>query len=718
MKTSLALVLCSILASPLAADGVAIAPPTMGELRGTYNPRIASNGNGFLAIWQTNYSQVGAAFDSLGRRITPLFGLEDRCFSVVSFGDGYLVNCASRSGETTIRHLDAAGHELGVIRSAVEPKPRVAYAATDDRILVSVGASEREFHVIDAAGNTFGKPISFNPSDYVYVRAVEPTATGFFLVTEQPASAERMRVIHVSEAGIITSAFAVPFPWPALLPRPVTAVVGGTLLIAVTDLAGGTIFTASVDATRLIASNTFSTSRLIPLDLVPAGDGAMLIGGRAEGTTTLAWKLTAEGSPVGHALNPPSEPRILATASNGRLIYAIGRPSFPDQMAGLPLNAETLAETGPAESLAVGPMAQYSTRIASSSSATMAVWAEPGRVRARQLRGGQPLGVAVDVEISQNPVGSQVAGNDDDVFLVAWHENGEIRARRVSIDGRLLDSHELTIAPLSGGYPSGRLALATDGRDFIAMWVHDRKLLIATISADGIVGAPRVIGEQTADQPAPRWEDRTGLTMTWTGDRYLLAWSHEFWSASAGNGYGGIESTELRMLALDRSGKPIEGTARLVARDLRHPAIAHGDGFTLISATASENFRALLLDSNGNIVMRHDLQPQLPPAAPSSLTASDVTWDGIQFAIVFRNETVIHLSRIPIYGIPRSSIMADVKVLDGSSVGPSIAGETGEIHMVMDEWRSVDRLPTTSRAMVYRAEDFVPLNGRRRSVGR
>src|SRR5687768_4923953 len=255
MKTSLSVLLSLTLSIPLAAQGVAIAPPTMGELSGTSIPRIASNGDGFLAIWQTNSSQVGAAFDSLGRRITPLFGLEDRCSSVVSFGDGYLVNCANRFGEATIRHLDATGHELGVIRSAHEPEPYVAYAATDDRILVSVGASEREFRVIDAAGNTFGGPISFNPSDFLYVRAVESTSTGFFMVMDHPTSAQRMRVIHISEAGTITSGFDVPFAGSAFLARPVTAVVGETLLIAVTDLAGGTIFTASLDANRLIASN-------------------------------------------------------------------------------------------------------------------------------------------------------------------------------------------------------------------------------------------------------------------------------------------------------------------------------------------------------------------------------------------------------------------------------------------------------------------------------
>ena len=622
-----------------------------------------------------------------------------------------------KGARRSLRHLDATGRELGLVRSALEPKINVAYAATEDRILVSVGLSEREFRVIDAAGNTFGQPISFNPAEFVYVRAVESTSTGFFMVMDHPASTQRLRVIHVSKAGTITSGLEVPFAESAFLARPVTAVVGETLLIAVTDLAGGMIFTASLDATRLIASHSFSTSRFIPLDLVPAGEGAMLIGGRAEGTTTLAWRLTAEGSPVGHALNPPSEPTILATASNGRLIYAIGRLSFPDQMTGLAMNAETLAETGPAESLAIGPMSQYGTNITSSSSATMAVWAEPGRVRARQIRGGQPLGAVVEVQISQNPVGPKVAGNDDNVFLVAWYENGDVRARRVSIDGQLLDTHDLTVAPLSGGYPSGRLALATDGRDFIAMWVQDRKLLIATISAHGIVSAPRMIGEQTVDRPAPRWEDRTGLTMTWAGDRYVLAWSHEFWSASAANGYGGIESTELRTLSVDRSGQPIDGTAQLLARDLRHPAIAHGDGFTMISATAAENIQALLLDSNGNVVMRHDLQPQFPSAGPWNLT-SDVTWDGTQFAIVFRKEYDIHLFRIPIYGIPRSSMMAGVKVLEGSSTAPSIAGESGEIHVVMDEWRSVDRLPVTSRSMVYRAEDFLSRSGRRRSIGR
>jgi hypothetical protein len=40
-----------ILASPLAAEGLAIADPTTGDQSGTYGAQIGSNGDGFLAIY-------------------------------------------------------------------------------------------------------------------------------------------------------------------------------------------------------------------------------------------------------------------------------------------------------------------------------------------------------------------------------------------------------------------------------------------------------------------------------------------------------------------------------------------------------------------------------------------------------------------------------------------------------------------------------------------
>ena len=724
MRTLLIAALALLVALPAAARGAAIATPTMGELRGSYSPHIASNGDGFLATWGSNNGQVGAAFDASGHRRSPLFGLPDRCLTIIPFGDRYLVNCADRLGQTTIRHIDAEGRELRVVGSGYHR----AFAATDDRILVSLTAHNHDFRVIDAAGNTFGEVISLTPPDFMYVRAAEATSSGFLLVVHQPSIGPGLKVVHVSDAGVFTAAFAVTFAWQAILANPLTAMVRDTLMIAVTDLAGGTIFTASLHpSSGLLSTNTFTTPKFIARDLVVASGGAMLIGGAASGTVGRAWKLSPNGAPVGNLLALPSEPRILATASNGGVIYAIGPMSFPDQMTGVALDSETLSMMRPLDSMAVGPRDQYWSRVASSPFSTMAVWIEPGRVRARRIQHGRPVGDVSEVEIaaSGDPRVPVLAANNEGIFLIAWH-NETIVARRVGSDQQILDPERLTIAPPGGGYPSGHLALASDGRDFVAVWSQDRKLVSANISAHGIVSAPRVIGEQTIARPAPRWEERTGLSLTWAADHFEVAWAHEFWSSSANGGNGGIESTELRTLSLDRSGAPIAGTARLLARDLRDPAIAFGEGLLLVAALEKSQIKAMLVDPRGNVLARYDLGPPMPVGQSSQgpipqrsvVTAPDVSWDGREFVVVFRHDDTMHLWRLPLYGTPRLARYEGIVVLDGSSVAPYIATGQGDLNIVTDEFRSMDRLPRGGRVMVYGAADLIAETPRRRAIGR
>jgi len=111
------------------------------------------------------------------------------------------------------------------------------------------------------------------------------------------------------------------------------------------------------------------------------------------------------------------------------------------------------------------------------------------------------------------------------VFLVVWADQripseSEIRATRVTSDGRVLDGTGLVLSSQVAGSP----AVASDGGRFLVTWVDARsgtpQTYGARVDGDGTIldpgGFPIDLGSGPDSYPA----------VAWTGATYLVSWAH------------------------------------------------------------------------------------------------------------------------------------------------------------------------------------------------
>lgn len=148
-------------------------------------------------------------------------------------------------------------------------------------------------------------------------------------------------------------------------------------------------------------------------------------------------------------------------------------------------------------------------------------------------------------------------------------------------------SHETFVTPVSYGAAGGFFSspvIATDGQTFLAAWIQNSgtRLLVQRLDEVSESSVPRTIasGHSLA---------HGSLDLAWTGSNYLLAYTND---------------TEIRTVRLDRSGRAVPNSERVLARGFLEVALASRSDASMILAkgiSSRNEIIAFTLDLNDRI---------------------------------------------------------------------------------------------------------------------
>jgi hypothetical protein len=348
-----------------------------------------------------------------------------------------------------------------------------------------------------------------------------------------------------------------------------------------------------------------------------------------------AFRMTAEGAvldpapallTVGFSLNGG----ISAAANGTKVLVVFPRAASPSSRPDI-YAAFVDSESGTMQQPFVvtrSAAVQVAPALATDGERVVAVWSEslpaPAQIRtAAFLPEGLPTAARTIHSSAREQVQPAVAFNGRE-YLVAWYESdAKVMTKRLNRFGEPIEGSEIVLSTNGCLLPGRRVAVASDGRDFVVAWQtcssSPRQLLAARI-ADGVASAPRLVAESSS--PLDLQE------IAWGVNAYLLTWNE--------------------MKLFEGICDPVCFTPRLNAARL--------------------NPGAEILDSSP---LRLSPTFNFPKA-------SRVAWDGAYFAAFWWDGPFIYVTRVS----PSGSVLAPVEVArtqqipsalavtsDGSSIG-------------------------------------------------
>ena len=241
------------------------------------------------------------------------------------------------------------------------------------------------------------------------------------------------------------------------------------------------------------------------------------------------------------------------------------------------------------------------------------------RVRAwRFSRDGRRLDPPDRPIVIEGP-SSHVAAASDDTFLIAWAaDGGRFVGQRISTGGSVIDDEPFVIAENDEERECSLAAAASDGVDFLVVFqctevgpgpTIPSLLRTAIVSASGETSPPSAA-------LVPHEFSQLDPAVAWTGSRYQLAWSQQLTPWPMFPRSPPVEY-ELSTMQLDREGKAIQGTLRVVvgrttSGNLTTPAVASNGMTVLVSGGSGGE----LLTPEGELLGRveYDAPVWLPRA--------------------------------------------------------------------------------------------------------
>ena len=468
--------LFALFAVSLAAAEIPVGTPVFGEAHGRqYSPSVASDGNGYLAVW-----------------------LDDRAGRQGLFGTRL-----TEGGEV----VDENG--ILLLRSSAG-SPRVLWSGTG--YVVFLGEEPRLLAVrVDREGRVIGIPATIRDS----VRGSSAASNGSRIVVGYiyypPGSdgVEMRALLMDSDLNVLSD---VLLDGPGAYDSPSVAINGNEFLVAWGKI--GPRATSTVHAVRLDSSGIpIGTPRYIDSAWYPAvgGDGndwivlslandAVSLKGRS-----LSRDLAHAGSPyVINSLPPMGRPVILWTGSAYKvfnLTFVTSSPAFTNRVDVLSVDQQG-RRTDEWETLGTGTVhvEHMSLDAATNGNTALAAWDDqPSQFESRIL--ARPASAAVRVPYTEARVISRSANGQNDVLLahgagtdlVVWHELNRLYANRIAADGRSLDGRGID---LGEGFDP---AVAFDGKQFVVAWAErtvDQFAHVRFISpADGLLAGELRIRE-------------------------------------------------------------------------------------------------------------------------------------------------------------------------------------------------------------------------------
>lgn len=348
----------------------------------------------------------------------------------------------------------------------------------------------------------------------------------------------------------------------------------------------------------------------------------------------------------GASTNFKNDPRIAGAPSGGvELVWSDLPPVGSDPWDVFSAAVASNAQVSAVQPIALSKPAQLSVDVAASSQGFglgfVSALSGSRRVLFERV---DTLGNALDaepIELDDDPADANPAlAWNGSIYLVAWERNNVILARRVAIDGSLLDPAPIVVMP--GNTPD----VAALGSTFLATGTRaptnpqNRFVYAVRVDSGGIVlGAPALVGGSFALDPR----------VTTLGGRWLVGWQHH---PTHDDPHAHVHAAFVDATGTPSAELEVFGPASAYLSQVR--LASSGANAMFIWRQGSSQFvdvfakRMLadgtLLDAGNGIAVSSATREQIQPA---------VAWDGVRYIAAYqdrRNDSFFADNRSDVYG--------------------------------------------------------------------
>lgn len=657
----------------------------------------ASDGDGFLAVWQDSSAGIVASRVSAGGEVLDPGGIviasgQNSDPAVTWDGVTYFVvwshyDSMRFSSEVLGARVTPGGTVLDadpipIATTGSQRSPAVAFngahhlvvwAGTNDSSTSDVGAVR-----VDTAGSVVdAEPIVVSAGPGQERDPAVASDGHDFLVTWTDAGIQSSDVLaaRVSGAGEVLDGDGVALASvPSTQTDSAVAWDGDHYLVAWSDFRNGEH--ADVLGARVSAAGTIDGPELtiaagpehdMRPSLTRSGTGAYVVWHeepteRPEVGASPPWSVfgrrVADGAVVGSPVRVATG-RAADVAFNGSdhlIPWSVGlevlpgpNPPADDVYAARVSGGGSLLDD-PGLHLTPAANTQLEPSVAWNGRTYLAVWKDhrdaPSHYFARMSPTGESLdGTGIPVPGRSDRV---LAASNGDGFLLAWTTDDGIAGVRIDADGRVLDPEPFTISAGPEAVAAHSPSLASDGSDYFAVWNHNNadqdfrpEVVGSRIPATGTPSGPVVpISSGEGFRPA----------VAWNGETYFVAWLQYSIDANGpprrqGHGVAGVR--------LDSSGTVLDRRPVFVPagdESFHYPRVAAANGSFLLAWTrepidfaGSHSTEAVRVNAAGRVLDRSPLV--LLPDSPGFETPS-LSWNGVHYLLVWRSGVNVVATRV------------------------------------------------------------------------
>ncbi|HEV8431867.1 MAG TPA: hypothetical protein VGR95_00540 [Thermoanaerobaculia bacterium] len=535
--------------------------PLTNAAYGQTSPDVASNGDGFVAIWvdqrsthqtvpayplvnalyATHLNADGSASPAEDILIAaPIYGGA----KIASDGDRYLVAWGSDAGIVTLPLTSdgrPASAKAALINGTDSYSWPVALASNGSGYLFSFWNLGSLYWVpLDSSGHEAGPPQTAASAANPPASLVTTNDGAYHLIyTAMHCPGNVACISPMSDLTIDSHGGTV---WRVLAdgsPSGVSAVS-----------TGDRIALAWFGTTQRLMEEVFDTSDTpvsAPHDLgaidpgIPliAWDGARLLVVASKEQNLVGFRLTSDGTPIDtspFALAGSLTYGNVAQARGGArvaLVWAapVAYLSNSDIYGRVASDFNELASApATATRLSNAPEVQHSPAVISLGNRTLTVWrgGDDGSIEA-SLDGSAPIVVAPAVALAGGSNHDPDVAVIGDTAMIVWRSDASskqrVLARRIDSSGNLLDPAPIVVEANAVTYvvqTFNRPSIATDGHAYLVAWSGNHEVDAKRVAADGTL-----IDEHSFVAMHPNFFNCTAVKVLWTGGVYLVVFAEE-----------------------------------------------------------------------------------------------------------------------------------------------------------------------------------------------
>ena len=523
-------------------------------------PDVASNGNGFVAIWSDPRSthQVGPDFPSINAvyathlgavgSASPAEGISiasPMAFTarIASDGNGYLVAWGSTTGIYT-RPLGDDGHPASAEPARVDATDTFTWPAAlasngHGYLLASWNSGTLSWMSLDSAGHATGSPqtvaASTNQPDSVVVTndgSYHLIYTTLVCPGSPTPCTNSIRDFAIDSHGgsvthVLTNGSAYGVSAVSMGDRIALAWLGPT--------GEGMEQVFDTNGNALTASRSLGGIDGSPPTI--GWDGARLLVTAAKDAKLVAFRLTSDGVPIDATpftiTGTVTYANVAQSRGAGRIALVWSTPvtslENADVYARVAADFNEIA-SAPATAMRLSNAAEtrHAPAVTIVANRTLTVWrgGDDDSIEA-SIDGSAPIVVAAADGTNHDP-GVAAIG---DTAMIVWRSDSRdssaqarVLARRIDGNGNLLDPAPIVVEANAVTYVRtlNRPSIATDGHAYLVAWSGNHEIVAKRVAADGTL-----IDQQSFVVMHPQFFNCTAAKVLWTGEVYLVVFALE-----------------------------------------------------------------------------------------------------------------------------------------------------------------------------------------------